>query len=245
MLSLLSETGRISPVPPASLPTARARLRAELTREITQAARRQLAERGAPGLSLRAVAREVGMVSSALYRYFPSRDALLTALIVDSYGAVSDAAEAAERAVDRDDVMGRWLAVCTSMRSWALRSPHEYALIFGSPVPGYQAPTDTIDPAARIPRLLVAILANLEPSAPAVEAAMPAAVAADLAALREDLAPTLTLEAAGRAVMAWTQLVGSISFELFGHLHNVIHDYPAYFQYQMRLVGVELGMAPR
>ena len=73
--------------------TARERVRAELTREITEVARRQLAAEGAAGLSLRAVARELGMVSSAIYRYFPSRDDLLTALIIDAYDAIGEAAE--------------------------------------------------------------------------------------------------------------------------------------------------------
>src|SRR5215472_7081460 len=99
--------------------TARERARAELTREIKQEARRQLAAHGAQGLSLRAVARELGMVSSALYRYFPSRDELLTALIIDAYDALGEAAEAAsagrpaadlpERVVGVDDERGQQL----------------------------------------------------------------------------------------------------------------------------------------
>jgi len=79
-------------------PTARDRARAELTEEIKAVARRHLAEHGSAALSLRAVAREVGMVSSAVYRYFPSRDDLLTTLIIDAYAAVGDAAAAAASA---------------------------------------------------------------------------------------------------------------------------------------------------
>src|SRR3954471_4349899 len=78
------------------VPTARERVRAELTAEITDAARRQLAEVGAAALSLRAVARELGMASSALYRYFPSRNDLLTRLIIDGYDALGEAAEKAD-----------------------------------------------------------------------------------------------------------------------------------------------------
>src|SRR5215218_3368694 len=135
----------------------RARVRAEMTEEIKAAARRHLAIDGA-NLSLRAVARELGMVSSAIYRYFPSRDDLLTALIIDAYDALGAAAEQSEAAVDRADLLGRWLATCRAVRSWALANPHEYALIYGSPVPGYRAPEDTIPPATRIPLLLGAIL---------------------------------------------------------------------------------------
>ena len=130
-------------------PTARARARAEITDEIKSVARRQLAEQGSAALSLRAVAREVGMVSSAVYRYFPSRDDLLTVLIVDAYDAVGAAAEQALAARRRGGVVSRWVGVSAAIRTWALAHPHEYALIYGSPVPGYAAPQDTIDPAAR------------------------------------------------------------------------------------------------
>src|ERR1700743_252717 len=98
-----------SPAAPRAA-TARERARAELTREIKEEARRQLASSGAGGLSLRAVARELGMVSSALYRYFPSRDDLLTALIIEAYDALGAAAEKAAADVPRTDVRGRWVA---------------------------------------------------------------------------------------------------------------------------------------
>ena len=122
----------------------RARVRAELVQEIKQEARRQVARAGAPALSLRGVARQLGMASSAIYRYFPSRDQLLTALIVDAYQAIGEATEAADAACERQDFVGRWRAGCHEVRHWALANPHEYALVYGSPVPGYHAPQDTI-----------------------------------------------------------------------------------------------------
>ena len=127
----------------------RARLRAELVQEIKDEARRQVTESGAPALSLRAVARELGMVSSGIYRYFPSRDELLTALIIDAYNDIG-AAERADASCDRCDFFGRWRAACGAARSWALEHPHEYALVYGSPVPGYRAPQDTVGPASRV-----------------------------------------------------------------------------------------------
>src|SRR5215207_9080182 len=114
---------------PGRVPTARERVRAELTTEITDAARRQLAEVGAAALSLRAVARELGMASSAVYRYFPSRDDLLTRLIIEGYDALGAAAEAADDPADPP--LDRWLAVCRTVRRWALAHPHEYALLYG------------------------------------------------------------------------------------------------------------------
>jgi AcrR family transcriptional regulator len=232
----------------ASAPrSARARVRAELTQEIKTIARRQLAESGAAALSLRAVAREMNMASSALYRYFASRDDLLTALIVDAYDAVGQAAAEAEAAARRTDFSGRWMATVRAVRGWAISHPQEYALIFGSPVPGYRAPSDTIDPAARIPLLLITILrdasqAEIGAVPPAAEQRIPRAVRADLELLGRNIAPTLTTHQLGRAIMAWCQLIGMISFELFGHLNNVIHDYPAHFDFQLRGVARELGI---
>lgn len=148
--------------PPASAPrTARERARAELTAEIKHRAMAQLAEGGGGALSLRAIARDMGMASSALFRYFPSRDALLTALIIDSYDALADAVEAAEAAVHDATVLDRWVAICHGVRDWAVAHPHEYALIFGSPIPGYAAPQDTVAPAARVPVLLSGLLGDL------------------------------------------------------------------------------------
>ena len=138
--------------------TARERARVEITAEILDTARDHLAKDGAAALSLRAVARDLGMVSSAVYRYVPNRDALLTMLIIDAYDSLGNAVEKAERSVRRDDYLQRFLATCHAVRTWALAHPQEYALIYGSPVPGYAAPTDTIAPASRVPTVLITIL---------------------------------------------------------------------------------------
>jgi AcrR family transcriptional regulator len=222
--------------------TARARARAELTAEIKATARRQLAEVGASALSLRAVARDLGMASSAVYRYFPSRDALLTALIVDSFDAVG---QTAEQAVDElaDDVLVRWRAVAGAIRSWALANPHDYALIYGSPVPGYQAPQDTVIPAARVSLVMLGIVADGVISGQidvTPTAAVPRAVHADFARLRKLAAPGVPDELLARALLVWTGLFGTISYELFGHLHRVIDDYDAFFDHQVRRAGAFL-----
>ena len=134
------------PQPPRSVPrTARERARAEITGEILKAGRRHLATDGAAGLSLRAIARDLGMASSAVYRYVASRDDLLTRLIIDAYDALGAAAEAADRAAG-PALAGRWAAICGAVRDWALANPNEYALIYGSPVPGYVAPAETVGP---------------------------------------------------------------------------------------------------
>ena len=219
--------------PPNASQTARQRARAELTREIKEAARRQLAESGAPQLSLRAVARELGMVSSALYRYFPSRDDLLTALIIDAYDSIGEAAEAAAAANGAVKGTGGprsgWRAVCHAVRDWARANPHEYALIYGSPVPGYRAPRDTVAPAARVPLVLGQLVrdscaaqaasaagtAAAPPAAPPVPP-LPALLAAQAAIVAGAIAPGVPEPLIVRVLIAWTQLFGMISFELFG-----------------------------
>ena len=118
---------------PAS--SIRARVRAEMIDEIKNIARQHLASEGA-NLSLRAVARDLGVVSSAIYRYFASRDDLLTALILDAYNSLGSAVENADAAVDPDDLAARWLAVCHAVRDWAIAVPHEYASSTAARCPG-------------------------------------------------------------------------------------------------------------
>src|SRR5256714_2079201 len=143
---------------PAS--SIRARVGAGMIDGLKSGPRPHLAADGA-NLWLRAVARDMGMVSSALYRYFASRDELLTALILDAYNAMGEAAERADAGVtERTDLAGRWFAVARALRAWALERPHEYALIYGSPVPGYAAPTDTVGPAPRPGLVLGGIMAD-------------------------------------------------------------------------------------
>src|SRR4051812_38002302 len=169
----------------------RARVRAEMIEEIKTTARSYLATDGA-NLSLRAVARDMGMVSSALYRYFASRDELLTALIIDAYDALGAAAEAADATVtDRADLLGRWLAACHAVRAWALANPAEYALIFGSPVPDYRARTDPFAAAARTPRVLMGVVKDGYDGGllPAPGGDLPDDVRADLTRLREEAIP--------------------------------------------------------
>jgi AcrR family transcriptional regulator len=222
--------------------TARARVRTEITSEIKAVARRQLAREGSAALSLRAVAREVGMVSSAVYRYFPSRDDLLTALIVDAYDAVGAAAEAADPG-PRARVATRWLAITRAVRAWAHANPQEYALIYGSPVPGYLAPETTIDPATRVSAALLGIIRDgVETGEITADDSVliPRALRRDLAGIRTLVAEGVPDEVLTRALFVWAEMFGAISLELFGHLHNVITDFDASFDLQMRRAGALL-----
>jgi AcrR family transcriptional regulator len=226
--------------------TARQRVRAELTREITETARRHLATEGAAGLSLRAVARELGMVSSAVYRYFPSRDDLLTALIIDGYDAIGAAVERADGACRRDDYHARWLAACRAVRDWALAHPHEYSLVYGSPVPGYQAPEQTIGPASRVAAVLGTIVGDAQASGvldpPALGPPPPGSFAPDAARLRQSVLPGVSDDVAARALATWASVFGLVSFELFGQFENVVTDRGGYFDHAVSCLGRAIGL---
>ena len=209
----------------------RARVRAEMTDEIKNVARRHLATDGA-NLSLRAVARDLGMASSAVYRYFASRDELLTALIIDAYDALGSSAEAS---VGAGGFLDRFLSASHAVRDWALAHPHEWALIYGSPVPGYQAPGDTVGPAIRVILLIGRIVGDAS-AAGEVEAGAPidGKLGEDLAYVASQTAPGAPPQLVARAIAAWIQLCGAVSAELFGQLNNTIEARREFFELQMR-----------
>lgn len=224
---------------------ARARARIEVTAAIKDEARRQLAAEGAAKLSLRAVARELGMVSSALYRYFPSRDDLLTALIIDAYNSLGEAAEAAEAtAADTGHAAPaeRWIAVCQGVRAWALTHPHEYALIYGSPVPGYTAPETTVPPAARVGMLLAGILRDAYQGRGVARTRLPTELEPEARRMAAKLALDLPPEAVVALVAAWAQLYGLVGFELFGQFNKVVEDRETFFRHAVARLAHDVGL---
>ncbi|MFJ6986701.1 MULTISPECIES: TetR/AcrR family transcriptional regulator [unclassified Streptomyces] len=221
---------------------ARARARIEVTAAIKEEARRRLAAGGVADLSLRAVARELGMVSSALYRYFPSRDDLLTALIIDSYDSLGERAESAHAATADAAPLTRWIAVCEAVRAWALDHPHEYALIYGSPLPGYHAPRTTVPAAARVGLLLIGIARDAHRGTPGPVPALPSDLRAEAERLTADIAPDLPPETATALVAAWAQLYGLVGFELFGQLNRVVEDREPFFRHAVTGLARGVGV---
>ncbi|MFI5757183.1 TetR/AcrR family transcriptional regulator [Streptomyces sp. NPDC051569] len=227
---------------------ARERARSEVTAAIKDEARAQLAAEGAAKLSLRAVARELGMVSSALYRYFPSRDELLTALIIDAYDAVGEAAEHALAAASpAGDHPARWTAICTAVRAWALAHPHEYALIYGSPVPGYTAPQLTIEPAARVGFALISVARDAHRTDGIALPPLAEELRPEAQRLAAQLAPGLPPAVAVALVAAWAELFGLISFEVFGQFNGVVEARGELFVQAATRLARDVGLlnAPR
>ncbi|SFT57714.1 TetR/AcrR family transcriptional regulator [Arthrobacter sp. ov118] len=217
----VQSTGGPAPAAPGPR-TPRERARARTVADIIRLGREHLALHGAAALSLRAVARDLGVVSSAVYRYVESREELLTLLLIEAYNELGDAVDAAVAAVPEGDFGGQFGALGRAVRDWALREPARYALLFGSPVPGYQAPAErTTGPGTRVIFALIGILdgafragrlAAPGPGSPAV----PAGLAGDLAAIRAESGLAMPDELLARGALAWTSLFGAVSFEVFG-----------------------------
>ena len=250
-------------------PTARALARETVHAAILAAARSRLTDEGPGQLSLRAVARDVGMVSSAVYRYFPSRDDLLTALLVLDYDELGAAVEAADAAVPRERYRARWTAACRAIRTWAVGHPGDFALLYGSPVPGYVAPQDTIEPASRTTHVLLRIVTETWNSGRAVgpvtavaagraggsgsadgsgraAGGSPRAAVADAIAYVEARGFTEDppVEVVVRTLMAWTTVFGVLSFELFGHAVGSVSDPALYFDEVASRLADDLGLPP-
>ncbi|MCT1459638.1 TetR/AcrR family transcriptional regulator [Aestuariimicrobium sp. p3-SID1156] len=205
--------------------------RFETRARILASARRQIAEKGAGSLSTREVARDVGMVSSAVFRYFDSRDALLTALILESYGNLADALQSAAR---DSRGAGAWRDLAHCLREWATERPHEFQLLYGTPVPGYQAPRETIPEAARVAEPF--LRAAAEGGAPELSSDVAAAMEPLVADLPD--APVAGLTA---AIAALAQLVGVLTLELSGHFVGVMTSAEPFYEHvveqQVRSLG--------
>lgn len=209
----------------------RARNRAALEAEILRVGREHLGSHGAAALSLRAVARELGLSSSAVYRYVDSRDELLTRLIVAAYDAMADHVEAALAGLPRRaSASRRFRTLSQATREWALASPHEFALIYGSPVPNYHAPAERTEPAGtRVPNLLVGLLNQIDgPHAPSRRDARAMATLLTFPAYQ---AAGISAATVRRGMTAWTLVLGTVTAEVFEQFGaDTISDWDAYFE---------------
>jgi AcrR family transcriptional regulator len=240
--------------------SARERARAQVMTELLGAARARLEADGAAGLSLRAVARDLGVASSAVYRYVDSRDALLTLLIIETYDAVGTVAEsAAASARARGAVAAQaWLEVARAVRGWALAQPYAFELIYGTPVRGYRAPDDTVASAVRMWGVIAGLLqqadaeGDLAPAGPDFDPrgrvtpevlAFLAPVPGSGEGAVEGTAPDDdTLRTVARSATLFCSLLGAVSAELFGHLHRFADDCSALFDVTIATAAAGVGL---
>jgi AcrR family transcriptional regulator len=230
-------------------PNRRARLRAEANAEIKAIALRLMADGGPDAISLRAIAREMGVTPAALYVYFRTRDDLITTLIVDVHTSLVDALEAARDGVPAADPAGRLVAWAEAFRAWALANPQGFRLIYGDPVPGYRVPEGGAAPEAE--HRTCAGLTGL------VAAGWPAAAQALepderygwddfaphlVATTRADF-PGLPPEALAVTLRLWGRLHGMVSLEVYGHLAGQTPDPAKVYRSEVRNLVVTLGLA--
>ena len=203
-------------------------LRQQQMETIKNVARRFLAQSGPEGIVLRAIAREMGQTSSAMFRYYANRDELLTALILDAYNDLGEHVEATSRKVARREAHDRFIAVALSIREWAVANPHIYGLIFGTPIPGYVAPPDTIAAASRV----VLVLAEIFTDVPRGKKGSRGSgfLAHHITTTVGTLLPGRSTDEQGRALLVWSSLFGLISFELFGHFVGSVAQPKRYFE---------------
>ncbi|MFI9273068.1 TetR/AcrR family transcriptional regulator [Kitasatospora sp. NPDC052896] len=187
--------------------TPRERYRSQVREEIKGHAWEQIATAGASALSLNAIAKRMGMSGPALYRYFANRDELITELIRDAYRSLADTFRA--RAAAGSDLAG----LADALRRWALDDPQRYLLVYGTPVPGYQAPEDTTRITSEIMAVLLDTCAAEQPPAPPATP-LDEHLAEHRSWAGEHQAPPAALR---RSLAFWTRLHGVLSLELAGH----------------------------
>ena len=230
------------------MPTPRERARAQTESDIVRLGREQLTRVGAAELSVRSLARDLGVVSSAIYRYVRSRDDLLTLLVVDAYDELGEAAEQAAARRRSDDHRGRFRAVSRAVRTWALAEPARYSLLFGSPVPGYQAPAEqTVGPGTRVP-LLYARLVAAAYDAGAMRATpdghLPRDLTADMRRVADEIGADLPPALLARMYLAWTSVFGAVGFEVQGQYGPDLRAPRQLFEHHVEAIMDQLGLQP-
>jgi AcrR family transcriptional regulator len=220
--------------------TKRRETRERIETQIIELGRRHLVEHGAAGLSLRAIARDLGMVSSAVYRYVSSRDELLTLLLVDAYSDLANEVDRARDAMAEEAWSEDVIAIAHAARSWAITHPASWALLYGSPVPGYHAPAErTVGPGTRvIGTLFDAVAAGIATGdIMLTNHVAPQPVSSDFERLRHEFGFPGDDSVIAKCFALWAGVVGAISLEVFGQYGaDTLSDVATVFDTQVRLL---------
>jgi AcrR family transcriptional regulator len=216
----------------------RERYRAQVRQEVKEAALRQLAEAGPGGLSISAIGKQLGVSGPALYRYFASRDDLLTELVLDAYHDLANSLTAATSQLPHDNPRGRFEALARAYRHWALAEPHRYRLLFGPPLPGYEAHAQRLVEASwAAMHLLLDVLREFGPGASKFSQPR----AAELTAWAQQRIQGIDPSTALHAVLIWSQLHGIVSLEIAGNFASMGIDADQLFEIQLTAIAATLG----
>jgi AcrR family transcriptional regulator len=227
--------------------TSRRQRQRDATREeIKQVARQLMHNQGTAALSLHAIAHAMDLTSPALYRYFATRDDLVTALILDAYQAQLDALIAASETVSLTDPCGRLLATILAYREWALEHPVDYALLAGNPVPGYVPPHAIIGEAARrgMDFLMNLVQSTLQQStAIPAEIILSPALTAMLESLCQERGYAMPLSIVYLVLVGWGEAQGLVLQEVFHQIQPLISDPGELYRHQARSWVRQLGLS--
>lgn len=213
---------------------------------ILRTASEHLASDGAASMSLRAIARDLGMASSAIYRYFASREDLLTALIIEAYDDLGTHTEQVIASSAGRAPADRWVDAAMAIRTWAIDHPHDYALLYGTPIPGYAAPDDTVIPGTRVSLALVSVVRDAAAQGrlgpPSNSATVRSSTSRSMVALRDAIDLDVSDELLLLVLVAWTQLFGLLTFELFGQTKGFVDDDEQLFRDAATTMAAQLGL---
>lgn len=230
-------------------PDRRDKRRSETREEIKETARALLAQKGAAGLSLRAIAGRMGMTAPGLYHYFDSINDLITALILDAFTQLAEAVERAGADDPTRHCAERLAAVAHMWRQWALAHPVDFQLLYGNPIPTYEHPTDRTYPSARRSFLVTATIfaqaiqrGEMDP--PEEYRHLPCGIARSLDELAGQEGHDLPRQALYLATISWARLHGHIMLELNHLIQPVIRDVDALFATEVRTLIHQLGFTP-
>jgi AcrR family transcriptional regulator len=213
--------------------------RKETKDEIKKTACQLMREHGTAGLSLRAIARAMNITAPAIYNYYPRLDDLITALLVDAFTNLAEAMRGASEAISSQPAFVRIQTVLEAYRAWALDHPVEFSMIYGNPIPGYEAPEEITTPLARrpfdilIPLFLEAKDSGLWISDPA-DSSLPNTIAASLRGMVTVMGLDIPESVMYVLVQVWTRIHGMVMLELFHHTQPVIGDKAAFYTYEIR-----------
>ncbi|HXX76931.1 MAG TPA: TetR/AcrR family transcriptional regulator [Ktedonobacteraceae bacterium] len=224
----------------------RERQHAAIREEIKETARKLMEEHGTGGITTRSIAREMGLTAPALYHYFASRDELITALIVDAFNALADTLQEVSEQAEGEGTGEQLRKVLLAYRQWALAHPADFQLIYGNPIPGYEAPREVTVPAAvRGFRVLVPLVEQLlgknhGHSSSDGSSIIPEAHAFLSEQITREGYP-VSPEALYLTIVGWTRIHGIIMLELFNHLQPTIGDVDAFYRSEIDILLKSIG----
>ncbi len=234
-------------------PSRRDRVRAATTGEIKQTARRILVAEGPEAVSLRAIAREMGMTAPALYRYFGSREDLVKHVVADIFEEITDDIYAAIEAAGQasgGDMAAKLVAACREFRRWSLSHREEFGQLFGTPLPGLEAahddvPDDCVQNAQKFSGTFFALFLELWRKRPfpiPADDQIDPGLREQLARYRDGLGIDVPLGAGLIFLRCWVRLYGMVALEVFGHLRFALEDPSAMFEYTMAELADLVGL---